>query len=137
MARVSLILIDAAQAYAQIVGYVFRTYYRDSIALAGLAHDGASALDLARAACPEIALLDFHDPGIALLSELRAALGHDRIIVLGSDADAEYRTMALAHGAAAYLPKSAINTCLLPVAGRLLGDHLRAPAPLPLDTQFA
>ena len=124
MARVSLIIIDAAQAYAQIVGYVFQTFYRDSLCLAGVAHDRDTALSLARRQRPDIALLDFHAPGLDLIDSLSAALGHDRIIVLGSDEGEQYDALARAGGAAAYLPKSAINTRLLPVVCALL-----APAP--------
>lgn len=124
MARVSLVIIDAAQAYAQIVGYVFRTYYRDTIALLGVAHECAAALELAARARPDIALLDFHAPGLRLIPELQRALGHNRIIVLGSDTAPAYSLQALSSGARAYLPKSTINTCLLPtIAGLIEADQ--------------
>ncbi len=129
MARVSLIIIDAAQAYAQIVGYVFETFYRDSLSLAGVAHDRSAALQLAQQARPDIALLDFHTPGLDLIDELRLALGHSRIIVLGSDEGDEYDALARASGAAAYLPKSAINLRLLPLACELLRAMPPTPQP--------
>lgn len=129
MARVSLIIIDAAQAYAEIVGYVFQTFYRDSLSLAGVAHDGASALALARQQRPDIALLDFHTPGLDLIAGLRVALGHGRIIVLGSDEGDEYDSLARASGAAAYVAKSAINTRLLPVVCELLAPSPAQPCP--------
>lgn len=120
MARVSLIIIDAAHAYAQIVGYVFQTFYRESLRLAGVAHDSDTALSLARRERPDIALLDFHAPGLGLIAGLSCALGHNRIIVIGSDDVDHYGALARASGAAAYLPKSTINTRLLPAVGALL-----------------
>jgi DNA-binding NarL/FixJ family response regulator len=105
--------------------------------LAGEAGDATAALALARAADPDLVLLDLGLPdrsGIALLRELGALPRPPRIVVLTLHDEPALVRAALAAGAAGYVVKSAgeaeIVAALRAVAhGRLFVDAPAGAAP--------
>lgn len=74
------------------------------------AADGTAALDAARAACPDIILLDVHMPGLSGLEVCRRLrqdprLGRVRIVMLTAAAQQADRVQGYAAGADDYLAK--------------------------------
>jgi DNA-binding response OmpR family regulator len=74
------------------------------------AFDGETALELARASRPELALLDVHMPrlsGLEVCRRLRQApeCAHTRVVILSAAGQAEDRARGLAAGALEYLTK--------------------------------
>ena len=90
------------------------------------AQDGATALALQKAHCPQMTVLDLNLPGVGGLELLRQLLGADpaaRILVFSMHSEPIYATRALAIGAKGYLSKNAspaeLRTALARIAAGL------------------
>jgi DNA-binding response OmpR family regulator len=98
------------------------------------ASDGLSALAMARAERPELALLDVHMPrldGLEVCRRLRAApeCAHTRVVMLTAAAQAADRARGLAAGADEYLTKPFSPLALLSLVRSLLPEVPVWPAP--------
>lgn len=106
------------------------------LSVVGECADAESALALAEAERPDIALVDLELPGrsgLWLLEEMRARQLPVRCVVLTSYADAEHARAALGAGAQAYLlkridPEDLANALRQVHAGRTVFDPEVAPA---------
>ena len=97
------------------------------------AFDGASALQLARQASPDLALLDVRMPGIdgvEVCRRMRASpeCAHTRIVMLTAVAQAEDRARALEAGADEYLTKPFSPLALLALVRSLVREANPWPA---------
>ncbi|RUA17476.1 MAG: DNA-binding response regulator [Clostridia bacterium] len=82
----------------------------------GEAWDGASCLDLALAARPDVILLDINMPGmngLEALKRLRQAIPECKVLILTMHDDADYLRRALKEGSAGYLLKQAAGEELI------------------------
>lgn len=91
------------------------------------AHDGVSALELASAVRPELALLDVHMPhlsGLEVCRRLRRAPegAQIRIVMLSAAAQAEDRARGMAAGADEYLTKPFSPLALLTLVRSLVPE---------------
>jgi DNA-binding NarL/FixJ family response regulator len=104
----------------------------DDIAVVGEATNGQHALEVARAARPDVVLMDVRMPvldGIRATTELLAAHPSARVLVLTTFADDEYVFGALRAGASGYLLKDAEPAEILAaVRAVAAGDSVVAPA---------
>ena len=95
--------------------------------LESVAHaaDGAQAVELARALCPDVVLLDLAMPvmdGFEAARRIKASGSGSRIVVLSVHADEATRREALRAGADAFVVKgSSLETLLQAIEGRAAG----------------
>ncbi len=78
----------------------------------GEADDGASALRAAAELEPELVLLDVGLPdmsGLAVLTRLRETAPRTAVVVISTRDSSDYRELAIARGARAFLPKSELS----------------------------
>jgi two-component system, OmpR family, phosphate regulon response regulator PhoB len=97
------------------------------------AFDGATALELARASRPELALLDVHMPhmsGLEVCRRLRRApeCAHTRVVILSAAGQAEDRARGLAAGAHEYLTKPFSPLALLALVRSMVPEVPEWPA---------
>src|SRR5258706_7603868 len=114
---------------APIVELVRFTLEDDDVQILG-AYDGITALELARATQPELALLDVHMPrldGLEVCRRLRRSpeCARMRIVILSAAAQVEDRARGLAAGADEYLTKPFSPLALLTLVRSLVPE---APA---------
>lgn len=116
------LLVDDDEVYARVL--------QRALARRGwhvqVAHDGASALALARDDAPDFALLDLKlksDSGIALIQPLRALREDMRIILVTGYASVATAVEAIKRGADNYLPKPVTASALV----RALSDEREVP----------
>lgn len=87
------------------------TFLADSgFDVVGSAGDGRTAVELARAARPDVALVDYRMPslfGAALVSALREAAPESRVVVYTAEGDGDLVSTALESGASAVVLKEA------------------------------
>jgi two-component system nitrate/nitrite response regulator NarL len=90
------------------------------------AHDGLSALEAARLAAPDVAVVDFRMPHLAgaeLVRRLRMASPRTRIAVYTAETDPEVVTAVLTAGADAVVLKESPLTDLLRAIGSVLAGR--------------
>ncbi len=86
------------------------------IDVVGEAGDGAAAVDVAVALCPDVVLMDVempHGDGITATAALRASIPHCAVVMLSLHDDAQTQARARAAGAAAFVAKHDGETTLL------------------------
>lgn len=88
------------------------------IEVVGKAHDGREGLKLAAELKPELVLVDFSMPGLdglAVTRQLKAWPKPPRVVMMSFNTAPEYRDMALATGADAFLAKGDLHAQLTPL----------------------
>lgn len=88
----------------------------------GRATDGAEGLRLAAELKPDVVIVDFTMPGMdgqSVTRSLKTRPGAPRVIMMSVHAEPEYREVALALGADAFLTKSRLYKELVPLLTRL------------------
>lgn len=83
---------------------------------------GRRGLELAAELNPDCVLVDFAMPevdGITVTRKLKAGTNPPKVVVMSFHSDPEYRDMALAAGADAFIPKTELHTGLVPLLTRL------------------
>lgn len=92
------------------------------IDVVGKARDGREGLRAAAELKPDIVLVDFSMPeldGLAVTRQLKAWPTPPKVVMMSFHTDPEYRDMALAMGADAFLTKTELHKDLLPLLTRL------------------
>jgi len=92
-----------------------------------VASDGVKGLEIAKAACPDLVLLDLMLPGLDGLEVLARLRAHPetadaRVVIISSKAQAEDKEEAARIGADAYLTKPYRKAHLLEVVRSLLAE---------------
>lgn len=93
----------------------------------GEAHDGAEALDKAKALSPDLVLLDVTMPGMGGLEvarTLRVWPQRPEVVFLSMHEDSAYEAMARELGALAYINKADFVVRLVPIIDRLVTRHV-------------
>lgn len=96
-----------------------------SIEVVGKAKDGREGLKVAAEVRPDIVLVDFSMPeldGLAVTRQLKAWPTPPKVVVMSFHTGPEYRDMALATGADAFLTKTDLHKDLLPLLERFGTD---------------
>src|ERR687889_753257 len=104
--RTTVLVADDHPVFREGLVRVVRS--RPDFEIVGEAGDGREALEMIRALCPAVALLDLKMPGLDGTEVIRA-LQRDacetRVVLLSAHAPAEVVYRAIALGAVAFLPK--------------------------------
>lgn len=108
---VRVVIVDDQEPFRQAARMVVEL--SNGFDVVGEAVSGEDALDTVRAVDPDLVLMDVHLPGIDGLEATRRILAEAPrarvILVLSTHDAADYEAMALAAGAAAFIPKSAFG----------------------------
>ena len=124
--RVRVLIADDHPVFAETLVLLLAADSR--LAVAGVAENGAEAVELARRVAPDVVLMDVHMPGLDGVGATRtiaAELPGVQVVMLSSSSAVEDVERARAAGAAAYLTKDA-------PAAAITAGILRAAASLPL-----
>jgi DNA-binding NarL/FixJ family response regulator len=125
----NVVLVDMNEHFLRVVTHIVRDYYSHELTIVGACGGNGEALHTLQAIRPRIVLLDLDrhcQPNLQLIPELRAILPDIGIIVLGSFDMHDYREMALAAGADAFVAKAELNNDLLPAIFSITGGRARA-----------
>jgi DNA-binding NarL/FixJ family response regulator len=120
MKPVSVLLVDDSPFFLCIAARFLRAH--DEVDLVGTAGGGEEGLAQAQILRPQVVLLDLAMPGLSgleVIPRLRRILPQVGIVVLTLQDTDSYREAALAAGADDFIPKSVMNTTLLPVIHRV------------------
>ena len=112
MARRVLIVDD----HARFRQTARRALERDGWTIAGEAADGAEALSAAHALALDVVLLDVGLPdmsGLEVARRLREELPELAVVIVSTQGSSDFRDLAVAHGARAFLPKAELNGATL------------------------
>jgi DNA-binding NarL/FixJ family response regulator len=134
-AVVTLVVADHQQLFAEGLAMILDA--EDDFAVAGVAHDGRRAVELAADHRPAVLLLDAHLPGDALgatLTTVRVASPATKVLLLAGDARRETIAAVTACGADGWLAKDR-SSRQVANAIRMVVDGQRAilPAAQPLS----
>lgn len=117
-----LIIDDHASfldALAKMLGQVAR------VEVVGRAKDGRQGLEAAAELEPDVVVVDFAMPelnGLDVARELKRQPRPPKVIVMSFHQEPEYRDMALAAGADAFLTKTHLRNELVPLLERLVKE---------------
>jgi DNA-binding NarL/FixJ family response regulator len=120
MKPISVLLVDDNPSFLRIATRFLQGH--DDVAVVGAAGGGEEALALAQDLQPDIVLIDLAMPGLSGLGtipRLRAALPEVGIIALTVLDTTSYWQAALSAGANDFVPKTRLNTDLLPAIRRV------------------
>ena len=120
MNPISVMLVDDNPTFLRIATRFLQEH--DDVMVVGAAGGGEEALAQAQARQPDIVLIDLAMPGLSGLEtipRLRAMLPEVGIIALTVLDTNSYRQAALEAGANDFVPKSTLNTDLLPAIRRV------------------
>jgi DNA-binding NarL/FixJ family response regulator len=120
MKPISVLLVDDSPFFRCIAARFLGAY--DDVALVGTADGGEGALSQAQALRPQVVLLDLAMPGMSgleVIPLLRRLLPQVGIVALTLQDTDGYRDAAFAAGADDFVPKSVMNTTLLPAIRRV------------------
>jgi DNA-binding NarL/FixJ family response regulator len=120
MGKTNVLLVDDSSVFLRVATRFILSF--SHLQLAGVASDAEEALHLAEALRPNIILLDLNMPhvsGLEVIPAIRRLLPDVKIIVLTLWDSDIYRQAALAAGADDFVPKSLMNTSLMPAIDRL------------------
>lgn len=114
-------------------GLRMRLDLEPGVDIVGEAHDGASAIALARALSPDVILMDVEMPGmdgITATETLHREAPNCCVVLLTIHDDARTRARAASAGCAAFISKTRIDTNLMD-AIRQASTHAATPPGLP------
>ena len=120
MKPISVLLVDDNPSFLRIATRFLQEH--DDVAVVGVAGGGEEALALAQDLQPDIVLIDLAMPGLSGLEtipRLRAVLPEVGIIALTVLDTTSYWQAALSAGANDFVPKTKLNTDLLPAIRRV------------------
>jgi DNA-binding NarL/FixJ family response regulator len=120
MKPISVLLVDDNPSFLHIATRFLQEH--DDVAVVGVASRGEEALALAQDLQPDIVLIDLAMPGLSGLEtipRLRAVLPEVGIIALTVLDTSSYWQAALSAGANDFVPKTKLNTDLLPAIRRV------------------
>lgn len=129
--RVRVLIADDHPVFAQTLHMLLAADPR--LEVAGVAENGADAVELARLLCPDVVLMDVHMPGMDGIDATRAIgaeLTGVQVVMLSSSSAVEDVQQAREAGAAAYLTKDTS-------AAAITAEILRAAVPAPLSAAQA
>ncbi|GAB4122943.1 MAG: hypothetical protein Fur005_41770 [Roseiflexaceae bacterium] len=112
MKPISVILIDAAITFTLVARYIFEAYHTQQFCLIGTTTIDQEAIQLVHDTQPELALVDFHDPGIQVIGKIRQVWPSLVVLVLGNSGESIYHSLALRAGASDYGSKQQLNRLL-------------------------
>lgn len=116
-----LIIIDDHEAFRQALARMLEQV--EDIDIVGQAGDGRGGLKLAAELKPDAVVVDFSMPefdGLAVTRQLKAWPKPPRVVMMSFHAEPEYREMALATGADAFITKAELHRELLPLLERFI-----------------
>ena len=93
-----------------------RALERDGWTIAGEAADGAAGIARAHAIEPDVVVLDVGLPdmsGLEVARRLRRALPHVAVVIVSTQDSTDFRDLAVANGALAFIPKAELNGATL------------------------
>ncbi len=116
-----LIIVDDHEAFRQALARMLEQV--SDIDIVGQAGDGREGLKLAADLKPDTVVVDFSMPeldGLAVTRQLKAWPKPPRVVMMSFHAEPEYREMALATGADAFITKAELHRELLPLLERFI-----------------
>ena len=126
---IRLLIVDDHPVVRQ--GMRFLCAQEPDIEVVGESATGATAVSMARAAQPDVVLLDLFLPdrdGLAVLAEVRAVSPQSRVVMLTSSPDDAHLVAAVRAGATSYLLKTAdIHAVLATVRAAARGETTLPP----------
>lgn len=120
MTPISVMLVDDSPLFLSTATQFLETC--KEVAVVGVCSSGQEALEKAQELRPQVILLDMMMPGISglgVIEPLRQLLPETAIIALTVMDTPNFRKAALAAGADAFIPKSAMRVALLPVIRKM------------------
>lgn len=107
MTRISILIADDQQLFAESLSTLICTYAKDMTVL-GIATNGAEAIEMGRSLHPDIVLMDIRMPdinGVRATKEIKLHLPDVKVLILSTFDEDEYISGALRAGASGYLLK--------------------------------
>lgn len=118
--RMRLLIIDDHASFLDALAVMLGQ--APAIEVVGKAKDGREGLRAAAELKPDMVLVDFSMPeldGLAVTRQLKAWAKPPKVVMMSFHTGPEYRDMALAMGADAFLTKTDLHKDLLPLLARL------------------
>jgi len=118
--RMRLLIIDDHASFLDALAKMLEQ--EPAVEVVGRAKDGRQGLETAAELKPDVVIVDFAMPeldGIGVTRALRKWPQPPKIIMMSFHAEPEYRDMALAAGADAFLTKTNLYKELVPLMARL------------------
>lgn len=118
--RMRLLIIDDHASFLDALAVMLGQ--APAIEVVGKAKDGREGLKAAAELKPDMVLVDFSMPeldGLAVTRQLKAWAKPPKVVMMSFHTGPEYRDMALAMGADAFLTKTDLHRDLLPLLARL------------------
>ena len=115
-----LLIIDDHESFLSAAAAMLK--HAKGVGPVAQAVGGRRGLELAAELKPDCVLVDFAMPevdGIAVTRKLKAGPNPPTVVVMSFHSDPEYRDMALAAGADAFIPKTELHSGLVPLLARL------------------
>ena len=134
MGPIQVMLVDDNPTFLRILGDFLRE--EEEVLVVGTAGSGEEALAKAQGLQPQVILLDLAMPGLSgfdTIPCLRRVMPDLSIITLTVLEANGYREAALAAGADDFVPKSRLNTDLLPAIRRVMGTRSAPPGIRPFQ----
>lgn len=123
MKPISILIVDDNATFLRIAARFLQQ--SGDVVVVGTARNGHEALAQAQTLNPQVVLMDLAMPGLPGLQaipHLRARLPEVSVIVLTLLDANSYRSAALAAGADGFVSKAALNTDLIPLIRRIVGN---------------
>lgn len=112
--KIKVLIADDQTILAEGIKSVLET--DDGIEVAGIAADGAAAIEKCRVYCPDVVLMDIRMPnmnGVVATQRIKAEFPETKVIVLTTFDDSDYILNAINHGASGYLLKDIGSSALI------------------------
>ena len=112
--KIKVLIADDQTILAEGIKSVLET--DDGIEVAGIAADGAAAIEKCRVYCPDVVLMDIRMPnmnGVVATQRIKAEFPETKVIVLTTFDDSDYVLNAINHGASGYLLKDIGSSALI------------------------
>lgn len=112
--KIKVLIADDQTILAEGIKSVLET--DDGIEVAGIAADGAAAIEKCRVYRPDVVLMDIRMPnmnGVVATQRIKAEFPETKVIVLTTFDDSDYILNAINHGASGYLLKDIGSSALI------------------------
>ena len=112
--KIKVLIVDDQTILAEGIKSVLET--DAEIEVAGIAADGAAAIEKCRVYCPDVVLMDIRMPnmnGVVATQRIKAEFPETKVIVLTTFDDSDYILNAINHGASGYLLKDIGSSALI------------------------